>query len=240
MLIEVLYKEFMIYGEAENIDYLKLLFPEAEFIETGFLEKPYFVDHDVDMLIMGPMHETNLNKVHNKLKDHREKLSDFIESGKLFIAINNSMDILGKSIEVADGSEEAYSLGIFPYKTVRDYKDRKAELFIGRYKDIEVIGERMGFSQYFPEDEEHYLFRCFTGNMLNDQTRMGGLRYKNAFLVDALGDMFITNPEITKLLLAFFGLKRALPFEEEADIAYRYKLDLLKNDREVMKNYKEI
>lgn len=58
MLIEVLYKEFMIYGEAENIDYFKLLFPEAEFIETGFLEKPYFVDHDVDMLIMGPMHET--------------------------------------------------------------------------------------------------------------------------------------------------------------------------------------
>lgn len=68
------------------------------------------------------------------------------------------MDILGKSIEVADAVEEAYSLGIFPYKTVRDYKDRKAELFIGRYKDIEVIGERMGFSQYFPEDEEHYLF----------------------------------------------------------------------------------
>lgn len=239
MNIEILYKEFYIYGESINVDYLKKVFSNANFIETKYHDKPFFVDNDVDIVFMGPMHEVNLNKVCKKLIPFKDDLLNYINKGKMLIAINNALDILGSELEIIGLYEENNTLGLFPYKTVRNYNERISELFIGKYNDIKVIGERLGFSQYFPKENFENIYKSLTGNMLNNDTRLGGLRYKNAFLIESLGGLFITNPYITKRLMKYFNIEKELPHSEQVIKAYEYKLEIMMRDKKLRKNYEE-
>ena len=56
MKIEILYPEVgNLFGDSQNVQYLRLSLPEAEFIETDLTARPAFADTDVDMIYLGPM-----------------------------------------------------------------------------------------------------------------------------------------------------------------------------------------
>ena len=51
MKIEILYPEVgNLFGDSQNVQYLRLSLPEAEFIETDLTARPAFADTDVDMI----------------------------------------------------------------------------------------------------------------------------------------------------------------------------------------------
>ena len=55
MIIEILFSEVCgLYGDFQNPKYLEATLPDAQFIYTELTQTPYFVNHDVDMLRMGP------------------------------------------------------------------------------------------------------------------------------------------------------------------------------------------
>lgn len=228
MKIEVLYDEFYIFGEKANVEYLKRMFSEEAIHETSFGEVPYFTTSPVDAILLGPMQESNLARVTKELMPYRDKLKERIEEGVLFVAINNALDILGRSLEVVEEGEEP-TLSLFGYTAVRDYTKRYSELFVADWAGQEVIGERMGFSQYYG-NESCAIYTSKTGKGFNHDTNLGGYRYKNAFLIDALGVLLVTNPPLARRLFSYFGMDKPLPFEKEAEEAYNNKLNLLKTD----------
>lgn len=236
MTIEILYKELYSYGEGANADYLASMFPKAKVIETTLLEKPYFVDHEVDLLYLGPMAEPNLQRVYEKLMPYRERLLELIEKDIYFFIFNNAIDIVAKSLEVVDG-EPADTLGLFNVKAVRDYSKRKSELFLGEYEGIEFIGFIIGFSDYFGNEGKH-LYRSRTSKAFNRHTDLGGFRYKNSFLIDCVGVIFALNPPLARKILRAFKELDVLPYEDLVEEAYRKKLEVCKADPAFGRRYR--
>ena len=59
MKIEVLYPEIAnLYGDLENIDYLKKSYPEIEISKTHLNDEPLFVSEKPDLVYMGTMTES--------------------------------------------------------------------------------------------------------------------------------------------------------------------------------------
>lgn len=53
IIIEELFPEVCnLFGDMGNMRYLKLCLPDAEFIETALNDKPYFAEHDVNMVYL--------------------------------------------------------------------------------------------------------------------------------------------------------------------------------------------
>lgn len=237
MVIEILYKELYLYGEDANANYLELMFKDETIINTGLLDKPYFVDHDVDILYLGPMAGPNLERVYGKLNPYKNRLLELIEKGVTFFIFNNAMDIVAKSLEVLGGTE-ANTLGLFNIKAVRDFNKRKSELFLGEYEGDEFIGMQMGFSQYYGNDGKH-LYQSRTSKAFNENTNLGGFRYKNCFLIDCIGVLFALNPPLSKRILRAFNKPENLPFEDTVQQAYQKKLQVCKADKAFNKRYQE-
>ena len=59
MKIEVLYPEVAnLYGDLENLTYLKKSCPEIEIVETHLTDEPLFVSEKPDLVYMGTMTES--------------------------------------------------------------------------------------------------------------------------------------------------------------------------------------
>lgn len=237
MVIEILYKELYIYGEEGNANYLEMMFKDETIVNTGLLDKPYFVDYDVDILYLGPMAEPNLERVYGKLLPYKERLLELIEKGVTFFIFNNAMDIVAKNLEVV-GGDKASTLGLFNIKSVRDYNKRKSEVFLGEYERDEFIGIQMGFSQYYGNDGKH-LYNSRTSKAFNEHTNLGGFRYKNCFLIECVGVIFALNPPLSKRILRAFNKPERLPYEDTVQKAYVKKLQVCKDDKAFNKRYQE-
>ena len=86
MTVEILFGETAnLFGDMQNMEYLKKTLPDAEFIETSLPDKPYFVDHTPDMLYMGAMTESTQRRVIEVLAPWRDRLADLIEGGTLML-----------------------------------------------------------------------------------------------------------------------------------------------------------
>ena len=58
MKIEILFPEVCnLYGDIQNMEYLKKCLPEAEFINTSLGQEPVFTTEKVDFIYLGPMTE---------------------------------------------------------------------------------------------------------------------------------------------------------------------------------------
>ena len=101
MKIEVLFPEVCnLYGDLQNMNYLKKCLPEAEFINTSLGEKPAFVTEKIDFIYLGPMTEKTQEKVIQKLLPYKSRIEDLIESNVVFLFTGNAMEVLGKNIKM--------------------------------------------------------------------------------------------------------------------------------------------
>ncbi|MHB8097635.1 MAG: hypothetical protein ACYDEI_08310, partial [Erysipelotrichaceae bacterium] len=105
MIIELLYPSISaLYGEKGNIDYLKLAFKDATFIETELNSVPYFVNHRVDLIFMGPTTERFQKLIIDKLLPYRQNLLDLINNNTFFFITGNALEIFGSHIIEDDGN----------------------------------------------------------------------------------------------------------------------------------------
>ncbi len=226
MIVEIMYKEFISYGEKETTVYLEKLFPEADFVYTSYKDKPYFVDNRPDLIFFGPMPESEMEKVVAKLEPYRDRIKELVEDEVVFIILNNALDMFGQAIEVKNGPE-AKSLGIFDYKTVRDFDKRHSQLLIADFEGQAIIGNVLGFSSYYG-NEDNYLYQAIHPKVgFNLDTPLGGYRYKNAFLSELAGGILLINPYLTKKLRKHFMGDENIPFEKEIRYIYDQNLEKL-------------
>lgn len=223
MRIEILCPEWLTFGEQTTAIYLEKLFPEAEVIHTSFLDAPHFDHEPVDLLFFGPMAENRLEKVVQKLSPLRQRLLARIEEGMMLLALNNALDVLGKTLTVKNGPP-ANTLNLFPYETLRDY-DRRVSRQTHFEKDgVPFIATILGFSSYFG-NEQHALFHAVQPPMsFNEETALGGFQYKNCWLIECAGCLFLTVPFWARALRQKFYDDDFLPLEEEMEAIYRQNL----------------
>ena len=76
--IEVLYGEFAnLFGELQNVNYLKDCMPEATVIYTGLYDKPAFTEGRANLVYMGAMTENQQELAIQALKPYKKELEQY-------------------------------------------------------------------------------------------------------------------------------------------------------------------
>lgn len=231
MKIEILFPEVAnLYGDLFNIRYLKQCLPEVEIVSAHLDTEPAFVTEHVNMIYMGPMTEKSQELVIEKLLPYKEKIEEMIENNIIFLITGNALEIFGLSIEKEDGTI-IKGLGIFPTKAKRTMFKRYNSMFLGEYKDIEIVGFKNQFSHSYGDVRNSYFCETIRGDGLNEDTKREGIAKNNFIATYLLGPILILNPLFTKKILRLLKNKRPnLAFEEESMYAYLLRLREFKND----------
>lgn len=232
MKIEILFSEVCnLYGDLQNMEYLKKCLPEAEFINTSLGEKPAFVTEKVDFIYMGPMTERTQEKVIQKLLPYNDRIEELIENKTIFLFTGNAMEVLGKYIEKEDGTK-IKALGIFDVYAKRDMFHRYFGAVLGDFLDISIVGFKATFSFIYGENQNNYFIKVNKGIGINKQSKLEGIRKNNFIGTYLIGPILITNPLFTKYLIELMGEKNSkLAFEKEILEAYEDRLKEFKSDR---------
>ena len=100
MVIEILFHEVCnLFGDGQNVTYLRSTLPNAEFIFTALTDEPYFASNDPDMIYIGSMSENTQRRVIEKLLPLKSRLEALVEKNVLILATGNAADIFAKKID---------------------------------------------------------------------------------------------------------------------------------------------
>ena len=232
MKIEILYPKLCnIFGDSANYKYLELNLPKTQFIYTDCNSTPLFIKEDIDMVYIGSMSEKSQAYTIKLQNEYKEAITDYIESGKIFLATGNSLEIFGNYIEDESG-EKTDCLGIFDIYTKRNLKIHHNSWFLGKYEDIDIIGNRRQFSFSYYGEKTSPFFDVKGGVGFNKDTDKEGIAYKNFYATYILGPLLIMNPYLTKMFLKKLNVYDGLKFEKEAIEAYDKRLKFLQEKKD--------
>lgn len=233
--IEILFPEYCnLFGEIGNIRYLKLCLPNAEFIETSFLQTPAFADTDVDMIYMGPSTENAQEKIISKLMPYKERLSELMNNGAVMLFIGNALEIFGEYI--MDEDKKIPCLSIFDFYAVRHMMNRYGGLVLAKFQDnIDIAGFKAQFTTAHADEDYLKKISFVTvqrGYGFDKKNSFEGIHKNNFFGTYLLGPLLILNPDFTKYLLSLLGIENpALPFEDDVYKAYQLRLAEFQNPK---------
>lgn len=231
MIIEMLYPEIAsLYGEKGNLDLLKLCFPEALIKMTMLNDEPYFVKHEVDLIVMGPTTEEFQKIIIKRLTPYIDRIQTMIRENIHFWMTGNAMDIFGAYIEDEEGNR-VLGLGLFDYHA-RLYRPKRFNSYVlGKIDDLEVVGFKSQFSQIFPSQIQSW-FKVDRGFGLNEKTMDEGIKLNNFIGTQCLGPFWILNPGFTLQYFKMLGyLKAELPYHAEMLEAYRQRVLEFKDEK---------
>lgn len=231
IIIEELFGEVCnLFGDTGNMRYLKLCLPEAEYISTGLNDTPYFAEHDVNMIYMGPMTEQTQINVIKRLLPYKKRIADLINKGTIFLTTGNSMEIFGKHIADRDGNITE-CLGLIDFYATRNMMERFSGLVLGNYENIEIVGFRAQFTNgYLGENANHFV-NVIKGDGMNKDSSYEGFVKNNFFGTYILGPILVLNPYFTKkILYKLCGEEKKLAFEQEVIKAYHTRLEDFKDN----------
>lgn len=226
MKIEILYPEMSnIYGDYGNIMFLKKCLPDAEFIETELHSEPAFVKQDINLVYLGSMTEKAQEIIIRSLKPYKDKLNEYIQTGKAILFTGNSLEILGKYIE-NDNETKIEGLGILDIYSKREMFNRYNSLFLGEFENIKIVGFKDQFAHSYGNNETTYFAKSIRGAGLNRQSKLEGIRINNFIGTSILGPILVLNPEFaTYFVHNILGQANAkIPFEKAAYESYEARL----------------
>ena len=225
MTIEILYGEVCnLFGDSGNISYLKASLPEAEWINTGLNDRPYFADHDVDMVYLGSGTESIQRRVVGKLIPFKERMKELIDAGKIFLITGNMTDILCKTIDYGEGVK-IDALGLVPLDAKVEFKNRDNSLFLGKFKDMDIVGFNSRFSHAYGDISGKEFMQVERGIGINRDSKLDGIRINNLYATHIIGPLLPLNPNFTKYIMELLGVKNPkVAFEEAAMESYNQRL----------------
>lgn len=227
--VEILFPEVgNLYGDLQNITYLKRCYEGIEIVESNLSNEPYFVNNTPDLIYMGTMSESNQVLAIEKLRPYIDRISELIKNGTHFLITGNSIEIFGKEINDVNGTK-VDCLGLFSIKAKRDMDHRYNSLYLGQFPLIneKIVGFKSQFTHSFKIDEnDDYLFMTDRGPGLNPEIKEEGIKKNNFMATYIIGPLLILNPFFAKWLLRDLGADSDdLKFEKEAIEAYKERLE---------------
>ncbi len=227
MIIEILYPEHAnLFGDMFNMRYLQACLPDAEFIRTPMTEVPYFVNHKVDLLYMGPMSERAQQQAILALMPFAERLNELIENGTPMLFTGNAMEVLGHNIQL-DSGNSIHGLGILPMNAKQDLFHRYNGLVLGHFEPIaaDIVGFKSQFTSATGNNADCAFIKVERGIGLNKQSKYEGFFKGNMIATYLIGPILILNPALTRWLLDAMGAKDVpLAFEDVITEAYTRRL----------------
>lgn len=215
--IEYLFPEFSnLYADSMNTEYLTKCNNNIEVINTHVSDEPYFVNNRPDMIYMGSMNDSCVEKTIRLLSVYKKRIEELIEDNVIFLITGNSLEVFGSYIEENDKKIEA--LGIFDYYCVKDMNNKHASWFLGQYENIYIVGHRNQFSKVY--DIKNKFIRLKGGYGIDLESRNEGICYKNFYATFLLGPFLIMNPLFTKIILKKLKLSEKLFDENDIINAY--------------------
>jgi len=228
--IEVLFPEIAnLYGDLENISYLKKSCPEIEVVETHLVGEPCFMEKTPDLIYMGTLTERGQRLAVEKLAQYKVKIVEMIDAGVHFLATGNALEVFGGKITDTNGSEDC-GLEIFPTHAKRDMMKRFNSLYLAKFVDgdaaMDIVGYKSQFTHSYwnadiSEEAKCYVFDTVRGPGLNPEITQEGVRRNNFLGTYVIGPVLVLNPPFAKWLLKEIGAGDVeLAFEKEAMEAY--------------------
>lgn len=225
MKIEVLFGEVCgLYGDAQNVTYLKATVPQAEFIETKLTNESWFLENDPDMVLIGSMSEKTQRKVIEKLMPHKDRILELIDRGTVILATGNACEIFCSHICYQTEKLECDGLGIVDLTVENKYFGRYNGKVLADFEDMQIVGFRSQFSFLYGDNSENYFLKVNRGDGINKESKLEGFRVKNLFGTQVLGPILPLNPLFCEYLLKLAGSDAIAAFREEAMAAYAQRV----------------
>lgn len=225
MIIEILFGEVCgLYGDAQNTTYLKQTLPDAQFIETKLIEKPYFAEHEVDMILIGSISERTQRLVIEKLRPFTTRISELIEKGTPILATGNACEIFCRSIDYVTEKIHVDALGFVDLTVNTDYFRRYNGKVLADFENMKIVGFRSQFSFLYGDNSGNHFLKVQRGDGINKESKFEGFRIKNLIGTQLLGPILPLNPLFCEYLIGLTGEKASAAFRDEAIDAYNQRL----------------
>ena len=224
--IEVLFPEIAnLYGDLENISYLKKSCPEIEVVETHLVGEPCFMEKTPDLIYMGTLTERGQRLATEKLAQYKAKIVEMIDAGVHFLVTGNALEVFGGKITDTNGTEDC-GLEIFPVHAKRNMMNRFNSLYLAKFGETDIVGYKSQFTHsYWDGENEGYVFDTVRGPGLNPEITQEGIRRNNFLGTYVIGPVLVLNPPFAKWLLKEIGAGEVeLAFEKEAMEAYEARV----------------
>lgn len=227
--VEILYPQICnLFGDTGNARFLKSC--TDDYVETALNDTPAFVNEDVKLIYFGPMTENNQMRAMERLSKYKERISELIDNGTVFIATGNSYEIFGKRITDKDGSF-VDCMDMLDFTVSRDFMHRKSGLILGTYNDIEIAGFKATFTDIYPDDIDTFV-NVTKGMTMNPESKCEGVVKNNFFGTALLGPMLVLNPLFTKKIFEIAGIpSENIPFYKEMVDAYNIRVNEFKQSQ---------
>lgn len=196
MKILHLYHDIMnLYGEYANAAAMqRMLEKNKVFCEVDKLS----VDNDLqlmnyDFIYVGSGTESNQKYVLEHLKNYKEDLKAYIETGKILLMTGNSFEILGTTVKDAKGNVYE-GLGIFDFEVTEQERVRTTAdaVFTMEGQEKPLVGFINKCSTIIGIDTPLFQVKMGLGNETKGTTE--GIRYKNFYGTHLTGPILIKNP----------------------------------------------
>lgn len=225
MKIEILFGEVCsLYGDSQNITYLKQTLPEAEFIETKLVDEPWFLQNDPDLILIGTMSENVQRRIIEKFRPYKERILELVEKGTPILATGNACEIFCKQIDYVTEKMSVEGLGVVDLTVKTDYFKRYNSKVLGEANGLQIVGFRSQFSFMYGDNSENYFQKVIRGDGINRESQLEGFRVKNLIGTQLLGPMLPLNPLFCEYLLSLAGCDAQAAFRQEAMMAYNQRV----------------
>lgn len=224
MKAEILFPEVCnLYGDLQNIHYLKRCCGQLEIAETDLKTKPRFLTEEIALVFMGSTTEQGLLLAAEALRPYRDDIAARVDAGQLFLATGNALDILGSYID-SDTAPRIEGLGLLDTHASYRMMQRHNSFFVGKFEDMDIVGFKSLFGHSHGVGEA--LFATVKG-VGRDGTEGSGEGFRRGGLLATylIGPLLILNPPLCKWLLRQMGAPSdALAFEQAAMDSYEKRV----------------
>ena len=163
MKAEILFPEVCnLYGDLQNIYYLKRCCPALEIIETDLHSKPRFLTEDVALVYMGSTTEQGLRLAADALRPYAADIAARADAGQLILLTGNAPDVFSAAIE-SDSADTIEGLGILPGRVRYTMMKRHNSFFLGTFDGMEVVGFKSLFGFHYDAAETEGWFDTVRG-----------------------------------------------------------------------------
>ena len=233
MKAEILFPEVCnLYGDLQNIYYLKRCCPALEIIETDLHSKPRFLTEDVALVYMGSTTEQGLRLAADALRPYAADIAARADAGQLILLTGNAPDVFSAAIE-SDSADTIEGLDILPGRVRYTMMKRHNSFFLGTFDGMEVVGFKSLFGHTYPDDElANPLFRVERGVGRHPGAFAEGFLRGGLMATYLIGPLLPLNPPFTRYLLERMGAKDVkLAFEDTAMKAYRARVEEFRDEK---------